>query len=114
MSEPQSALGGQSYEGLVRIEESGLQGMITLRGDLASRALKSAATDVAGADMPGVNEIRGDGQGGHVIGAAHGPGKDHRHQQVRPGPAAWRGVERQQVKEQDDEGADHEQRPHSP
>ncbi|SEQ66324.1 sarcosine oxidase subunit gamma [Thalassovita taeanensis] len=52
MSDAVSALDGATYDGLVRLEDLGLRGMITLRGDLASVALKNAATGVAGVDMP--------------------------------------------------------------
>lgn len=57
MSEPISALNGARYDGIARIEECGLQGMITLRGDLAARPVKSAATGATGAKMPGPNRI---------------------------------------------------------
>jgi sarcosine oxidase, subunit gamma len=53
MSEPVSALNGARFEGLATVEECGLQGMITLRGDLSARTLKSSATQVSGAKMPG-------------------------------------------------------------
>ncbi|MFD3191809.1 sarcosine oxidase subunit gamma [Sedimentitalea sp. HM32M-2] len=56
MSEPVSALNGARYDGIAQIQEIGLQGMITLRGDLSSKDLKSAASAVAGVAMPGVNE----------------------------------------------------------
>lgn len=64
MSEPVSALNHAAYEGIARIEEVGLQGMITLRGDLSARALKSAARTVAGFDLPDTYTITGDGDGG--------------------------------------------------
>ena len=48
MLEPVSALNGASFDGLARIEETGLQGMITLRGDLSAKAVKSAATAASG------------------------------------------------------------------
>ena len=57
MSNLVSALPGAAYEGYVRVEEMGLRGMITLRGDLASADVKNAATGVAGVDMPGQREI---------------------------------------------------------
>lgn len=57
MSEPVSAWPGARYDGLARIEETGLRGMITLRGDLSSRPVKSAATGVTGAKMPGPGQI---------------------------------------------------------
>lgn len=56
MPEAVSALAGASFDGLVRIEDVGLQGMITLRGDLSSAGVKNAATGVAGVDMPGQGE----------------------------------------------------------
>lgn len=56
MSELQavSALDGASAEsGLaIRIEETGLQGMILMRGDFANEAFRSAASGVAGAAFP--------------------------------------------------------------
>ncbi|MEM1065897.1 MAG: sarcosine oxidase subunit gamma family protein [Pseudomonadota bacterium] len=53
MSDTQSALPGAHVEGAVLIEEAGLRGMITLKGDLAAARLHSAATSVAGVDYPG-------------------------------------------------------------
>lgn len=53
MSEPVTALGGASAEGIARISEGALQGMITVRGDLAARAVQKAVTGVAGVDVPG-------------------------------------------------------------
>ncbi len=42
MSDPVSALQGQTYDGFARITEAGLHGMITLRADLASKKLAKA------------------------------------------------------------------------
>ncbi|HAR53986.1 MAG TPA: sarcosine oxidase subunit gamma, partial [Roseovarius nubinhibens] len=42
MSDAKSALPGARYEGFVKLREMGLQGMITLRGDLASAKLAAA------------------------------------------------------------------------
>ncbi len=57
MSEAVSALGGQIWtDGIAEIHEVGPQGMITLRGDLASAKVKNAATGVAAVDMPGQGE----------------------------------------------------------
>lgn len=50
---PITALGGARHDGLARIEEAGLQGMITLRGDLASKPVKAAITAATGAKLPG-------------------------------------------------------------
>ncbi len=52
MSEPASALSGANFNGRVRVEEAGLRGMISVRGDLASVALKKAVTGVTGVDFP--------------------------------------------------------------
>lgn len=53
VSAPVSALNCARFDGLALIEEVGLQGMITLRGDLSNRTLKAAATGAGGAKMPG-------------------------------------------------------------
>jgi len=50
---PITALGGARHDGLARIEEVGLHGMITLRGDLASKAVKAAVMAATGAKLPG-------------------------------------------------------------
>ncbi|WP_299406029.1 sarcosine oxidase subunit gamma [uncultured Roseobacter sp.] len=56
MSEPITALAGAASEtGIARITELPLQGMITLRGDLASSAVQKAASGVAEVEMPGPN-----------------------------------------------------------
>jgi len=52
MSNPVSALGGASYAGMATLEEAGLQGMITLRGDLSSKTLQQAVKVATGADVP--------------------------------------------------------------
>ena len=52
MSERVSALQEASFKGLVSVRENGLRGMITLRGDLGSTALRNAATGVTGLDFP--------------------------------------------------------------
>lgn len=55
MSEPVSALNREIFSGIVTVREAGPRGMITLRGDLASTALRNAATGVAGLDFPDMN-----------------------------------------------------------
>ncbi|MFT7594621.1 MAG: sarcosine oxidase subunit gamma [Paracoccaceae bacterium] len=62
MSDPASALSNARFDGIAMVEETGLQGMITLRGDLSNRVLKTAATGAAGAKMPRPNtaNITGD------------------------------------------------------
>lgn len=53
-----SALMGAVAEGRTRVEEAGLAGMITLRGDLSSGKLVAAVTGLAGVEMPGQREIK--------------------------------------------------------
>lgn len=57
MSEPISALNGARFDGLARIEEAGLQGMITLRGDLSSKPVKAAVAAATGGKVPGQREV---------------------------------------------------------
>ena len=64
MSELASALPGAAFDGAVRVEDAGLRGMITLKGDLASSDLKNAATGVAGVDFPGHGEANCVGEKG--------------------------------------------------
>ncbi|MBT8409121.1 MAG: sarcosine oxidase subunit gamma [Alphaproteobacteria bacterium] len=64
MLEAVSALDAASFNGFARIEEAGLRGMITLRGDLGSTGVKNAATGVAGVDMPGRREANCVGEKG--------------------------------------------------
>jgi sarcosine oxidase subunit gamma len=52
MSEARSALPGAVFDGLVRVEEAGLRGMVTLRADLADARVRKAVKAVAGADVP--------------------------------------------------------------
>ena len=44
MSDAVSALNNARFDGLAVVEECGLQGMITLRGDLSGKAIRAAAT----------------------------------------------------------------------
>ncbi len=57
MSDPLSALAGARYAGLATIEEAGLQGMITLRGDLSSKTLQKAVKAATGAAVPQTRRI---------------------------------------------------------
>lgn len=52
MSDAVSALDGKSCSGFVTVTEAGLQGMITVRGDLKSAKLKKAVKDAAGLAIP--------------------------------------------------------------
>lgn len=64
MSDAVSALNGASFDGFVTVQEAGLRGMITLRGDLGAAAFRAAATAAAGTDMPGRGQIACDGDSG--------------------------------------------------
>ena len=64
MSEPVTALGGATAEGIAKVTEVGPQGMITLRGDLAHKALAAAARTASGADMPGPGQANVTGESG--------------------------------------------------
>lgn len=52
MAEAMSALGGAKFEGLATIEDVGLTGMITLRGDLSSKEIKAAVKKAVGLGVP--------------------------------------------------------------
>jgi sarcosine oxidase subunit gamma len=57
MSNVVSALNGVSRSGIALVEETGLRGMVTVRGDLGSKPMAKALKDVIGADVPGQREI---------------------------------------------------------
>ena len=57
MSDAASALAGASFDGLVRVADAGLMGMVTLRGDLDAAAIRDAVQQVSGCDMPGQRGI---------------------------------------------------------
>ena len=46
-----------AFEGIARVQEAGLRGMITVRGDLSSAKMKKAAKDALGAALPGQREV---------------------------------------------------------
>ena len=52
MSEARSALAGARFAGIAHVEEAGLVGMISFRGDLGHAKVKSAVKAVAGAAIP--------------------------------------------------------------
>ena len=64
MSEAVSALQGAEFEGLARVAEAGLQGMITLRGDLGARPVRAAVKAAFGVDVPDVNNVASAGHMG--------------------------------------------------
>ncbi len=57
MSEPVSALAGASFQGSVTVQETGLRGMITLRGDLAGAKLQEAVKKLTGLRVPEICTI---------------------------------------------------------
>lgn len=57
MSDAVSALNGKSYAGFATVTEAGLQGMITVRGNLASAKMKKAVKTAAGCDLPAPRRI---------------------------------------------------------
>ncbi len=62
MSKSVSALNGVHFRGIADIKELALQGMITVRGDLAKAKVKSAVKSVSGLNIPKTAEIAmGDG-----------------------------------------------------
>jgi sarcosine oxidase subunit gamma len=60
-----SALNGATVQGFARVQDAGLQGMITLRGDLASAKVKKAVKEATGQDIPALRSINA-GDGGAV------------------------------------------------
>ena len=64
MSNTVSALNGASAQGFVAVRDMGLQGMITLRGDLSGAKLKKAVKSATGGEMPGQGHVALSGTGG--------------------------------------------------
>lgn len=65
MSEAVTALPPKVWEdGIARVEGLPLQGMITLRGDLDDKKLRSVAKDICGEDVPGPREAKVNGARG--------------------------------------------------
>ncbi|WP_299144813.1 sarcosine oxidase subunit gamma family protein [uncultured Tateyamaria sp.] len=65
MSKAVTALGGAvNADGIAAIAEVPLQGMITLRGDLAASAVKAAAQSAAGVAVPGPGQANCTGDSG--------------------------------------------------
>ncbi len=63
MSNTVSALNSASAQGFAAVRDMGLQGMITLRGDLSAAPIKKAVKAAAGGDMPGAGHISLTGTG---------------------------------------------------
>lgn len=64
MSNAVSALNHVSASGIAVVEELGLRGMITLRGDLSDKVIAKAVKDVTGVAIPGQREIALNGDKG--------------------------------------------------
>lgn len=64
MSDRSSALEGSSYDGAVCVEEAGLRGMVTLRGDLGQKKLRDAVQKIARVEVPAPRCIWMDGDRG--------------------------------------------------
>jgi len=60
MSEPQSALNHAVFEGpIVSVKELGPVGMVTIRGDFASKTFASAIEKVCGGPIPSQRKFEG-------------------------------------------------------
>lgn len=57
MSKAVSALYGVTFDGFAKVEETGLRGMITVRGDLASKEVADAVNAATGAEMPELRKV---------------------------------------------------------
>ena len=64
MSNAVSALNGKASTGEVAVRDMGLRGMITLRGDLSSKALKAVCTKLTGVQFPTQGRANVDGDKG--------------------------------------------------
>ncbi|MXQ06991.1 sarcosine oxidase subunit gamma [Alphaproteobacteria bacterium GH1-50] len=62
MSDRISALPGAASSGSIRVEEAGLQGMVTIRGDLGDKGVSDALKKVVGLTVPEKGQ-RGAGDG---------------------------------------------------
>ncbi len=63
MSEAVSALDGATFEGFAKVEETGLRGMITVRGDLATKEMAAAVKAATGAVVPEQRKVAAGGKG---------------------------------------------------
>lgn len=57
MSDPVSALGGQTYNGFAQIREIGPFGMISLRCELTDKTLAATVKSITGTKVPDVRQI---------------------------------------------------------
>ena len=61
MSEPISPLAGRGFDGYVRVEDTGLRGQVTLRGDLGSSEMAELVQELTGTAVPGTWQIKQNG-----------------------------------------------------
>lgn len=64
MSKSVSALSGESYTGTITVEDTGLRGMMTLRGDFGDAGLQKAVTALTGTEFPAMREAKTNGESG--------------------------------------------------
>ena len=57
MSNPVTATNGAQFSGIATVADAGLQGMITLRGDLSSKPLAAAVKAATGTEVPAQGKI---------------------------------------------------------
>ncbi len=57
MSDPVSALGGASFDGIVRISEAGPRGMVTIRGDLSDSGVRNAIAGCLVSKLPETQKV---------------------------------------------------------
>jgi len=62
MSEPVSPLIGRNAEGYIRIEDTGVRGQITLRGDLGSEPIAEVVRELVGVEIPATWQIARNGE----------------------------------------------------
>lgn len=68
VSAPVSALNHARFDGMAQVSETGVQGMITLRGDLSNRTLKAGVTTAGGVKIPGPGAANISGDNGQSEG----------------------------------------------
>ena len=66
MSDAVSALQGSTFDGLVRIADAGLRGMVTVKGDLADARLQEVLVAISGTGFPAPREAHVAGDKGLV------------------------------------------------